>query len=49
MADESPLQKNKRTIFGSQKGKDYAFSISLSETLLKEITMTILQVLFKKM
>lgn len=25
MADESPLQKNKRTIFGSQKGKDYAF------------------------
>ncbi|EXF26665.1 pullulanase [Finegoldia magna ALB8] len=25
MADESPLQKNKRTIFGSQKWKDYAF------------------------
>ncbi|MFQ9980606.1 MAG: type I pullulanase [Finegoldia magna] len=25
MADESPLQKNKRTTFGSQKGKDYAF------------------------
>ncbi|MDU5742544.1 MAG: type I pullulanase [Finegoldia magna] len=25
MADESPLSKNKRTIFGSQKGKDYAF------------------------
>ena len=25
MADESLLQKNKRTIFGSQKGKDYAF------------------------
>lgn len=25
MADESPLQKNKRTIFGSQKGKDYSF------------------------
>ncbi|MDU7140501.1 MAG: type I pullulanase [Finegoldia magna] len=23
MADESPLSKNKRTIFGSQKGKDY--------------------------
>ncbi|MDU5807921.1 MAG: type I pullulanase [Finegoldia magna] len=25
MADESPLSKNKRTIFGIQKGKDYAF------------------------
>lgn len=25
MADESPLPKNRRTTFGSQKGKDYAF------------------------
>ena len=35
MADESPLQKNKRTIFGSQKGKDYAFFNSFFRNAIK--------------